>query len=65
MGMDIGIWNGVEIKLFDGLRECAMVGSGNGSLDDGGREEVGKGGAGGCSRLSSLGLEIMSSSELR
>ena len=65
MGMGIGIRNGVDIRLFDGLRECEMVGSGNGSLDDGGREAVGKGGAGGCSKSSSLGLEIISSSGLR
>jgi hypothetical protein len=64
MGMGIGIWNG-GIRLFDELRECEMVGSCNGSLDDGGREEVGKWSAGGCSTLSSLGLEIMSSSALR
>lgn len=25
MGMGIGIWNGVDIKLFDGLRECEMA----------------------------------------
>jgi hypothetical protein len=64
MGMGIGIWNGVGIKLFDGLRECEMAESGKGSLDDGGREAVGKG-AGGGPRSSSLGLEIMSSSAWR
>jgi hypothetical protein len=64
MGMGIGIWNDVDIKLFDGLRECEMAGSDNGSLDDGGREPVEKGGGGG-SKSSSLGLEIMSSSALR
>jgi hypothetical protein len=40
--MGIGIWNGVDIRLFDEVRECEMAGSCNGSLDDGGREELGK-----------------------
>ena len=46
IGTGIGIRNGAGIKLFDEVRECEMVGSYKGSLDDGGREEVEKGSAG-------------------
>jgi len=60
--MGIGSGNGGGITLLDEVRECTKVGSWNDSLDEGGREEWRKGCAKGRLTLSSLGLEIMSSS---
>jgi hypothetical protein len=62
IGMGIGIWNGVGITLLDGVRECARAGSFNASLDDARGEDGRTGRVSGRSTLSSLGLEIMSSS---
>ncbi len=54
--------DGIGITLLDGARECAKAGSCNASLDDGGGEDGRTGRVGGRSTLSSLGLEILSSS---